>query len=74
LEHFLNSRLNALFLREESSVSSELQVNTVVQIHRSFIVNTNKIQNFTSKSLTMINGEVLPVGRKYQILLDNLLK
>ena len=57
-----------------SSVSSELQVNTVVQIHRSFIVNTNKIQNFTSKSLTMINGEVLPVGRKYQILLDNLLK
>ncbi|WP_242499289.1 LytTR family transcriptional regulator DNA-binding domain-containing protein [Flavobacterium sp. 140616W15] len=43
-----------------------------MQIHRLFIVNTHAIQSLTSRMLTMNNGEVLPIGRKYQILLDNL--
>lgn len=54
-----------------SGITAELSVSNFVQVHRSYVVNSNKIQSVISKTLTMSNGEVLPVGRKYQILLDN---
>jgi two-component system LytT family response regulator len=57
-----------------SSITTELSVSNFVQVHRSYVVNSNKIQSVTSKTLTMSNGEMLPVGRKYQILLDSFLK
>jgi two-component system LytT family response regulator len=57
-----------------SSITAELSVPNFVQVHRSYVVNSNKIQSFASKTLTMSNGESLPVGRKYQILLDSFLK
>lgn len=56
-----------------SSIAAEINCTSFVQVHRSFIVNTNKISAVTFKSLTMSNGEIIPVGRKYQILLDNLI-
>ncbi|MFH7017022.1 LytR/AlgR family response regulator transcription factor [Flavobacterium sp. FlaQc-47] len=55
-----------------SSISAEIDSTNFVQVHRSFIVNVTKITSVTFKSLTMFNGEIIPVGRKYQILLDNL--
>lgn len=55
-----------------SSIASEIDSNNFVQVHRSFIVNVAKITSVTFKSLTMCNDEVIPVGRKYQILLNNL--
>ena len=54
-----------------SSIASEIDNNNFVQVHRSFIVNVPKITSVTFKNLTMCNGEIVPVGRKYQILLDN---
>ena len=54
-----------------SSIASEIDSNNFVQVHRSFIVNAAKITSVTFKSLTMCNNEVIPVGRKYQILLDS---
>jgi len=54
-----------------SSISSEIDSNNFVQVHRSFIVNVAKITSVTFKSLTMSNNEIIPVGRKYQILLDS---
>ncbi len=57
-----------------SSITAELSVSNFVQVHRSYVVNSNKIQSVISKTLTMSNGEMLPVGRKYQILLDSFLK
>jgi len=54
-----------------SSIASEIDSNNFVQVHRSFIVNAAKITSVTLKSLTMCNGEIIPVGRKYQILLDS---
>jgi len=54
-----------------SSIASEIDSNNFVQVHRSFIVNAAKITSVTFKSLTMCNGEIIPVGRKYQILLDS---
>jgi two-component system LytT family response regulator len=54
-----------------SGIIAELSVSNFVQVHRSYVVNSNKIQSVISKTLTMCNGEILPVGRKYQILLDS---
>lgn len=56
-----------------SSIASEIDSKNFVQVHRSFIVNAAKITAVTFKTLTMCNGEMIPVGRKYQILLDNLI-
>ncbi|MCV9933504.1 LytTR family DNA-binding domain-containing protein [Flavobacterium sp. LS1R47] len=55
-----------------SSIAKDIDSINFVQIHRSFIVNTHAIQSLTPRTLTMYNGEILPVGRKYQILVDNL--
>lgn len=55
-----------------SSIATDIDSVNFIQIHRSFIVNTSAIQTLTSRTLTMSNGEVLPIGRKYQILVDNL--
>lgn len=55
-----------------SSIAKEIDSVNFIQIHRSFIINKHAIQALTSKTLTMSNSEVLPIGRKYQILLDNL--
>lgn len=57
-----------------SNITAELNGVNFVQVHRSYVVNSNKIKSFTLKTLTMSNGENLPVGRKYQILLDSFLK
>ncbi|AWK04472.1 DNA-binding response regulator [Flavobacterium crocinum] len=56
-----------------ASISSEIDCSHFIQVHRSFIVNTTKIMAVTLKNITMANGDIIPVGRKYQILLDNLL-
>ena len=55
-----------------ASISAEIDCSHFIQVHRSFIVNTNKITTVTFKNLTLSNGDIIPVGRKYQILLDNL--
>lgn len=55
-----------------ASISAEIDCSNFLQVHRSYIVNTAKIIAVTFKNLTMSNGEIIPVGRKYQILLDNL--
>lgn len=55
-----------------ASISAEIDCAHFLQVHRSYIVNTNKISAVTAKNLTMSNGDIIPVGRKYQILLNNL--
>jgi len=57
-----------------ASIAAEIDSTNFVQVHRSFIVNITKIAAVTFKSLTMFNGEIIPIGRKYQILLDSFLK
>lgn len=57
-----------------SSISAEIDCTDFLQVHRSYIVNVNKITSVTFKSLTMCNNEIIPVGRKYQILLDSFFK
>lgn len=57
-----------------SSITTELDKANFIQIHRSYIANTNKIKSSMPKFLTMSNGNIIPIGRKYQILLNSYFK
>ncbi len=57
-----------------ASINDEISNDDFIQVHRSYIVNTRQINAVTHKSLTMNNAKIIPVGRKYQILLDKFLK
>lgn len=57
-----------------ASIASEIDNTDFIQVHRSYIVNVNKVTATTFKTLTMCNTEIIPVGRKYQILLDSFFK
>lgn len=57
-----------------SSIAAEIDHASFVQVHRSYIVNSSKISSVNSKTLAMCNGKILPVGRKYEILLRNILR
>ena len=37
----------------------------LVQCHRSYMVNIFYIEKYTAKGINMINGDVIPIGRKY---------
>lgn len=56
-----------------SGIATQLDASIFLQVHRSYILNTNKIITSTTHSVTMINDKIIPVGRKYQILLDSFL-
>ncbi|RZJ50616.1 MAG: response regulator transcription factor [Flavobacterium sp.] len=57
-----------------ASIAAEIDCTDFLQVHRSYIVNVSKINAVTFKSLTMCNDEIIPVGRKYQILLNSFFK
>ena len=57
-----------------SSIALEIDQKSFVQVHRSYIVNVDKISAVTFKNLTMSNRDIIPIGRKYQILLDSFFK
>lgn len=57
-----------------ASISDEIDNIDFLQVHRSYIVNTREITTVTYKTLTMSNAEIIPVGRKYQILLNSFFK
>ncbi|MFH6943991.1 LytR/AlgR family response regulator transcription factor [Flavobacterium sp. FlaQc-50] len=57
-----------------ASITSEIDSTDFLQVHRSYIVNVNKIKAVTFKNLTMNTNEIIPVGRKYQILLNSFFK
>jgi two-component system LytT family response regulator len=55
-----------------SNIADEINNTDFMQVHRSYIVNTHEIVRVTLKTLTLSNDVIIPVGRKYQILLDSL--
>ncbi|GGE96550.1 LytR/AlgR family response regulator transcription factor [Flavobacterium limi] len=57
-----------------ASIAAEIDCTDFLQVHRSYIVNVSKITSVTFKNLTLCNNEIIPVGRKYQILLDSFFK
>jgi two-component system, LytTR family, response regulator len=53
-----------------SNIYDNVDKNVFVQIHRSFIVNKKYIKQSNLESVELLNGEVLPIGRKYSVLLE----
>ena len=43
-----------------------LDPNSFVRIHKSYIVNTSKIQKVSGNRVFLENGEILPIGRAYK--------
>jgi two-component system LytT family response regulator len=41
-----------------------------IQTHKSFIINTNKIKKVEKDKLILSNSTLIPIGRKYKILLE----
>lgn len=68
---FTNSRRKSYFVYGSLvGFKTELEGDEFVQIHRSFVINKKYIkERFMSKVILKNNDEV-PIGRKYQILLD----
>ncbi|WP_306352633.1 LytR/AlgR family response regulator transcription factor [Flavobacterium sp. '19STA2R22 D10 B1'] len=57
------------------SLKESLTMDSFIQIHRSYIINANYANRISKQNLILDNGEEIPIGRKYQILLDeNMIK
>lgn len=54
-----------------SSVISQLDSFDFVQVHRFYVINRNKMFSVNPKTVMMSNWDILPVGRKYKIMLDS---
>jgi len=52
-----------------SAIAANLDIN-FIRIHKSFIINTLHAQTIAGQEVRLSNGSVIPVGRKYQILLS----
>lgn len=57
-----------------ANISDQIKSDDFIQVHRSYVVNTREIIRATYKTLTMSNERIIPIGRKYQILLDSFFK
>ncbi len=49
-----------------SSIESQLSADDFVRVHRSFIVNRQRISGIGAHSVTMADGAEIPIGRKYK--------
>lgn len=47
------------------TLEKELQARGFIRIHRSYLLNTLHISTVNKKSVTCINGDMLPIGNKY---------
>lgn len=45
-----------------------------IQVHKSFIVNKRKIQKYNAKEIYLTNGDILPLGRIYKDMLNELIE
>lgn len=62
------------FISSLGKLEDQLFNRGFVRIHRSFLVASNVIQKMTYDSVTLMNGIVLPVGRKYSSKLREVMR
>ena len=48
------------------NVEKDLDDRGFKRCHRSYVINISKIKEFKSNEVKLLNGEVVPVGRKYK--------
>lgn len=54
-----------------SQTAQQLQKAGIIRVHRSHLININKIKQLKNKSVFMNNGSEVPIGRTYQSVLKN---
>lgn len=54
-----------------SAITNDLDAN-FVRVHKSYIINSTQIQSINGAVIKLIGGMQIPVGRKYQILLNSI--
>ncbi len=74
--HYIKSDADytEIHLNDKKHISSEplrfwadyLDSNQFIRIHKSFIVNTSKIEKISGNRIQLVSGEALPLGRAYK--------
>lgn len=67
--HRQNEKLPLVIYGTLLSITEAIAGSDFVQSHRSFIVNKAYVKNVSQGQVYLIDGSVVPIGRKYQILL-----
>ena len=49
-----------------SAYEEHLSSNIFTRVHRSFIINNNKVRSIGTQSVIMTDGQEIPIGRKYK--------
>lgn len=70
--NMISTNRPAVIYSSLSAISDQVGAGGFIRVHKSYIVNSVQVQSFTSNELLLKNGVSIPVGRKYQILLNEL--
>jgi two-component system, LytTR family, response regulator len=68
--YFTAARLPLTVYGSLRDMARQLGSNGFLQIHKSFVVNTAQVQQLTENSVVLPNNIILPVGRKYKLMLE----
>lgn len=67
--HFTTKRIPLTVYGSLREMLELLSGTSFIQIHKSFLLNTKVAVQISGNSVQLISGELLPVGRKYHLLL-----
>lgn len=68
--YFAAARLPLTVYGSLRDIARQLGGSGFLQIHKSFVVNTALVQQLTDNTVILQNKAILPVGRKYKLLLE----
>ncbi len=56
------------------SMEQQLPEDSFVRIHKSFIINLNRIRDMAARKVTLVSGKEIPIGESYRMNLLNRIK
>jgi two-component system LytT family response regulator len=68
--YLVNKQMPVVVYGSLSGIANELDA-SFVRVHKSYIINSTQIQSIDGALVKLISGMQIPVGRKYQILLND---
>jgi len=67
--YLANKQMPVVVYGALSAIANELDA-SFVRVHKSYIINSTQIQSIDGATIKLVSGMKIPVGRKYQILLN----
>ncbi|MCU0435858.1 MAG: LytTR family DNA-binding domain-containing protein [Bacteroidia bacterium] len=68
--HYMAARIPLTVYGSLREIARQLHGTGFIQIHKSFVVNTAAISHTAENSVQLLNTTILPVGRRYKLLLE----